>query len=168
MVDVGKFKLDPTNPNVMSPEQMEGLRESMRKFGYARARARRSTHPALPSIHLQAPSLSSRPFLSRWASSSLIHPLEAFGRRSSFEGRLVLIHFGAVLQDELSTMATLNVPTTLVGHHAVLYPPTCSGSFSKRRTARTNPHPSSTTWWSCERAFISAPSPLGPSTRPPS
>jgi ParB-like chromosome segregation protein Spo0J len=34
MVSLDKIKLDPTNPNVMSDEQMEGLRESMRRFGY--------------------------------------------------------------------------------------------------------------------------------------
>ena len=34
MIPVGSVRLDPDNPNVMSEEQMDGLRESMRRFGY--------------------------------------------------------------------------------------------------------------------------------------
>jgi DNA modification methylase len=34
LVPVAKIKLDPSNPNEMSKEQMNGLRESFRRFGY--------------------------------------------------------------------------------------------------------------------------------------
>lgn len=34
LVSIAKIKLDLTNPNVMTSEQIEGLRESVRRFGY--------------------------------------------------------------------------------------------------------------------------------------
>ncbi len=34
MVEVEKVKLDQTNPNILTPEQMQGVRESFRRFGY--------------------------------------------------------------------------------------------------------------------------------------
>jgi hypothetical protein len=34
LVSIEKIRLDPTSPNLMTNEQVEGLRESMRRFGY--------------------------------------------------------------------------------------------------------------------------------------